>query len=155
MVNLGVLFPGCQVPVPSVYGAPAVQGGCPHCHHHRQRGAVCRYRCKPNRNVPKCHSLPLIFTETDESKMTPLNISSLSKHKHSPIKSTAVCYYNNKTVTNRHQTIREGNVAFVSTSIFACLYQQGTTGMPMTCCSACTRSCRPRRLKSLLRWPLI
>lgn len=70
MVNLGVLFPGCQVPVPSVYGASAVQGGCPHRHHHRQRGAVCRYRCKP-----KCHSLPLIFTETDESKMTTLNIS--------------------------------------------------------------------------------
>lgn len=46
-------------------------------------------------------------------------------------------------------------MAFVSTSIFACLYQQGTTGTPMTYCSACTRSCRPRRSKSLLRWPLI
>lgn len=38
---------------------------------------------------------------------------------------------------------------------FCMCLPQGTTVMPMTYCSACTRSCRPRRLKSLLRWPLI
>lgn len=74
---------------------------------------------------------------------------------HQNARPTSVHYNNNKTITNRHQTIRKGNMAFVSTSIFACLDQQGTTGTPMTYCSACTRSYRPRRLKFLLRWPLI
>lgn len=44
MVDLLFLFPGCKVPVSSIYGAAAVPGGSSHCHHHRQRRAVCRYK---------------------------------------------------------------------------------------------------------------
>lgn len=32
---------------------------------------------------------------------------------------------------------------------------QEITEMPITCCSACTQSCKPKRLRSLLRWPPI
>lgn len=44
LVDLLFLSPGCKVPVPSVYGAAAVPRGGSHCHHHRQRRAVCRYK---------------------------------------------------------------------------------------------------------------
>ena len=99
------LFPGCQVPVPSLHGAAALQGGCSYRHHHRQRRAVCRYKNNSNHNT-----------------------SYNSKHT---------------------------RIVIMFPFFFLHDLLQGTTVMPTMCCSACTRSCRPRRLKSPLRWPQI
>lgn len=53
-----------------------------------------------------------------------------------------------RTRTQNEEIVHPPSVLLVSP-------RQETTATLMMCCSACTRSCRRRRLKSPLRWPLI